>query len=82
MRKRNIPYSKIANHFKICEKTAREIVRNYKENRQLGRRKGLWANRSAVYNVRHTIDSALKSNQFLKGKELQEIVYQKTGECL
>ncbi len=80
MRARNVPYAKIADELNISISTAQSIVRIYRENGRIGRKKGVWPNRVAVHEVRHQIDASLKANPFLKGKELQEIVYQRTGK--
>ena len=77
-----MPYSKIAVHHQTSVPTVKTIVTNFEENRQIGRRKGVWSNRVTVYEVRCVIDESLKRNPFLKAKELQEIIYQKTGKSV
>ena len=82
MRFRNVSFSKIAESLNISITTARSVMKNYEQDRRIGRKKGFWPKRVAVYEVRHAIDEALKTNPFLKSKELQEIIYHRTGKKL
>ncbi len=81
MRARNATFSKIAHDLNISIRTAKTVVKNYVESRRIGRKKGVWPNRVVDFPVRNAIDESLKQNPFLKGRELQEIVHQQTGNC-